>query len=161
MTPKGSQSCVRPLQPEEVWRAHGGQSAAWSRLRRGGYEERTLVGWALRAAPAELARLLVHFCLSFYGDEGGKRSGVCSLAHEEAAWRRLKRWFSSWEKGFAEMNDDEPGPSWSQQELADWTGNVPARPSPPRVGSGNDRVKGSGTETPGVAFPYDCLGRDP
>ena len=78
--PKGSQSCVRPLQPEEVWRAHGGQSAAWSRLRRGGYEERTLVGWALRAVPAELARLLAHFCLSFYEDDGGKRSGVCSLA---------------------------------------------------------------------------------
>ena len=35
----------------DAGRAHGGQSAAWSRLRKGGYEERTLVGWALRAAP--------------------------------------------------------------------------------------------------------------
>ena len=100
--------------------------------------------------PLELARPLAHSGLHLRAAEGGKRSGVCNLAHEEeAAWRRLKRWFNSWEADFAEVGDDHAGPGWSQQELAEWTG--PVAPSGP--GSRGDRRAGADEVAPSqVAF---------
>ena len=78
-----------------------------------------LVGWALRSAPAELARLLAHFCLSLLAGGSSQRIGVCSLVHEEAAWQRLEKWFSSWETGFTKELEERPGRTWNSSDPVD------------------------------------------
>ena len=71
-------SGVRLLLAEEAWKAHGGDGAAWRRAQQDGCSQEQLLMWALRAPPAELAKMEVALAASLMDEQDDGRVGVCS-----------------------------------------------------------------------------------
>ena len=112
--PEGRESGVRPLLPEEAWRAHGGEAGPWAKCIRAGEAAHgdpstgqrtvgstgelqvTLALWALRTAPPNLAETLTRAALVLAQSSPPRRAGVCSLPEEDRVWARMQQWLYAW-----------------------------------------------------------------
>jgi len=96
LQPGGPGPGVRFLQPEEVWRAQGGTGASWTKGRVTEAEE-TMLSWAVRACPPEMAKAVLKAAL-VSAQEQAPRSGVCAIRQEDYSWKRLQDWLAAWRK---------------------------------------------------------------